>query len=159
MTRWISVRAAALVAAMALASAVSGYAAEDTPTAVTLQGFFRFDHDVSTVRLDVRFNDSGRPRRVIFQAKDVNLLCDDGSRRRVPLNPIRMRVRRGGAFEAFGYSRIGTDGQAFHGVRGVIQSPRKATGRVMIGIDAPPGTPDCGTRGAGDWRASQAAGK
>ena len=121
----------------------------------TYRGDFRFDHGVSTVRLDVRYNEAGRPRSVTFQAKQVKLFCDDGSRLRLPVNPVKMPVDSDGVFESFDYSSNSIESQGFLGVRGKIVSAHSANGKVSIGLDQPQPNTDCGTRGAGDWRAKR----
>lgn len=143
---------AALLALVVSAPAVE--AGGSGSAAVRYVGHFRLDQGVGKALLRVHFGRSGRPVTAFFQAKHVKLYCDDRSTRRVTTQPVHAAIGKDGAFEHSDYAST-PEAQSFDRFTGRVESRKRASGRVVIGIDAPPGQPDCGTRAAGKWRAHQ----
>jgi hypothetical protein len=137
---------AGVLAALAL---VASAAAAGT----TLRGDFRFN-ELGSVRLIVHHDHGGDPVRVLFEAKDVKLYCEDGTVDRSNVLPTRVPVHDNKFI--FGSYGSDVDSQGFLLVRGAIHG-RSASGRVMLGYDASGDDPACGTRAQGRWNARAGA--
>jgi hypothetical protein len=117
------------------------------------------------IQLDVkvlfRLVGKGNARRhLVFQARKLQLPCDDQSQMVVTLDPVRVPFQGPRSFRGESYSLEEDGEETLFQVDGRFTSHDRARGGLLYILDAanPPGAglaPDCSTRGRVFWKAQR----
>jgi len=115
----------------------------------------------ANVKILFRVVENGGARKgIVFQARDLQLACNDGSERRITLEPLSIPFESRNQFRREVHSVDDQGTEVFVEVDGRFTSPRRVRGGLLYILDTanPPATtgpPDCSTRGRVFWKAQR----
>jgi hypothetical protein len=118
------------------------------------RGHVKFDRKATTILMKIRKGGT----RVVFQAREVQLLCDDGTTPRLRFTPHHARLRRDGTFDIDRYLDSGSEepDRAYYRVHGRIRRGGNAHGFLAALFDPwdpsdNGNVPECATKAR--WKA------